>query len=138
MFLECDPLVDRRETFSQSQFFDLVFERQLLALQFPDLQVIGCGMVLGIFKLFFEHLVAALQFDEMVMQRHRANPPKEIAVDSFKSGTKPNTCKRKNSALLDQKPFIYAAWQHFCAELTSVTKAQVLASAPTYSALPCI
>jgi hypothetical protein len=31
-------------------------------------------MIFGIFEFFFERLVAAFQFNEMIMQRHTANP----------------------------------------------------------------
>jgi hypothetical protein len=59
-------------------------------------------MMLRVFELLFERLVAALQFDEMIMQRHKANPSHKIAVDMFKSGMKPNSCKRKESTRLEK------------------------------------
>jgi hypothetical protein len=80
---------------SHAQLFNLVAQSQLFSLQFQKLKTIRGGMMLRIFELLFKRLVAAFQFNEMIMQRHKANPSHKIAVDALKSGTKPNSCKQK-------------------------------------------
>jgi hypothetical protein len=63
------------------QFLDLVFQRQFPALQFNEPKIVCRRMKLFRLDLFFEHTVTPLEFREMVLHRHRANPFEIADVD---------------------------------------------------------
>ena len=66
--------MDRFRSLFRSQLFNLITQQQLFTLQLGHVQSVCRRMMLGIFKLLFQCLVAAFQFDEMIMQRHPAIP----------------------------------------------------------------
>jgi hypothetical protein len=60
--------------FMLSQFFDFVLQKQLLALELQQFDVIARLMRAHFRKLLFQSFVAALEFDNMAFQGH-AKPP---------------------------------------------------------------
>jgi hypothetical protein len=57
-----------------SQFGDFILDQKLLALQFRDLERFGRGMYESRLDLLLQRIVPTLEFDDMVLQRHRATP----------------------------------------------------------------
>jgi hypothetical protein len=73
--------MDELPGLARPQFLDLVFQHQFSALQFSELEIVCGGMKLFRRDLFFECTVTPLEFREMVLHRHRANPFEIADVD---------------------------------------------------------
>jgi hypothetical protein len=66
-----DGSVNGGDVRTRSKLFDLVFEKELFAFQRNDLEIVGGKMKLFRLDLFFKRPVAAFEFGEMAMHRHR-------------------------------------------------------------------
>ena len=60
---------------------DLIFEHQLAALEFDNLEVVGRKMLESIVQFVFQNFVFAFQLNEMRLNRHK-KPPLEVDLRS--------------------------------------------------------